>query len=38
MLFKEFVFAFIILFTFPKIMEGLVLVEHLSTAGFENSH
>ena len=33
-LFKEFVFAFIIRFTFSEIMEALLLVEHPSTAAF----
>ena len=31
--FKEFVLAFTIQFTFLEIMEALILVEHLSTAG-----
>ena len=31
--FKEFVFAFPIPFTFSEIMEALVLAEHLSAAG-----
>ena len=32
--FKEFVFAFTIPFTFREIMKTLVLVEHLSTTSF----
>ena len=34
MFFKEFAFAFTILFTFSGIMKALALVEYLSTTGF----
>ena len=34
MFFKEFMFAFIVPFTFLGIIKSLVLVEHLSTTGF----
>ena len=36
--FQEFVFAFTFPFTFSEIMKALLLVEHLLTTGFENSH